>query len=169
MRNNITSKNVLLSPWLAAFLDFPLLPEQRVPHTLWCWFLSPCICSFSLYPFWGTVACPQGCCRTGQHVLALVLTPAPSPLPVFTGPIPSPVGQGGEWVRQACSECVWWEPVCEACVRVPAMTGCWQKAVTSPTDPCQAVSAWVQGRNTSQNGSGCTSLPLFWDRACFSP
>lgn len=41
------------SPTLACSFPglFPCLSQQRGPHTLWCWFFLPHICSFYLHPF----------------------------------------------------------------------------------------------------------------------
>lgn len=41
------------SPTLACSFPglFPCLSQQKGPHTLWCWFFLPPICSFCLYPF----------------------------------------------------------------------------------------------------------------------
>lgn len=139
MRNSITSKNVLLPPWLADFLDFSPSPAERITHPL-VLFPSPSICSFFLYPFWGTLASPQACCRTGQHIPAPMLTPVPSPLLVCTGLIPFSMGQGNEWVRWACSECVWWEPMCQACVRVPALLTETCHIPRRPLSSCVSVS-----------------------------
>lgn len=41
------------SPTLACSFPglFPCLSQQIGPHTLWCWFFLPCICSFCLQSF----------------------------------------------------------------------------------------------------------------------